>query len=85
MHKNLISMLDNLEEIIRSACHMFLKEKVQTFTHKTVNDILTDTDIKMQEYLLERIKVLYPEIIIIAEEQFNSKLSEELSICIDPL
>lgn len=78
-------MLNNIEGIIYSACDLFLNNGINSFKHKSTNDILTDTDINMQSYLIMEIKKLYPTISFISEEKDNQELSDELTICIDPL
>ena len=55
-------MLNNIEGIIYSACDLFLTNGINSFKHKSTNDILTDTDINMQSYLIMEIKKLYPTI-----------------------
>lgn len=85
MLNNYKEILDFLEQTIVSACEIYLTEKVKTFKHKTTNDILTDTDIKMQKFLLDGIIEKYPELHIISEEKENTELPDGMAICVDPL
>ncbi len=78
-------ILTALEKIIRGACEKYLAEKPQTFSHKTVNDILTDTDLKMQKYILGEMEKAYPNVKIISEEKDNEELRDGLCVCVDPL
>lgn len=78
-------VLDDIERIMRSACEKYLGKKPRELSHKTVNDILTDTDLKMQEYILNGIRESYPELAVIAEEKKDNALGDGLYVCVDPL
>lgn len=79
-------MLNVLEDVILSACKLYLTGNVKSFSHKRINDILTDTDINMQKYLISEILQRYPNISIIAEENnTNNKVKNAITVCIDPL
>ena len=53
--------------------------------HKSPNDLLSDADLKLNEFLVSEIKKKYPNARIIAEESDNEELTNELTFVIDPL
>lgn len=75
----------SLERIILEASELYLNNGVQTYKHKSTNDLLTDVDLKMQNYILTKINALYPEVMLYSEEKQNNFLSEKTTVCIDPL
>lgn len=85
VHNHLGEILDKLEEIFYLAAEKFLSKGVQSYSHKSTNDLLTDVDINMQEYIIGKIKEFYPEILIYAEEKSNTPIGNELTISLDPL
>lgn len=74
-----------LERILRAAGERLLKQTVTVSCHKTKNDLLTENDILMDDYIVGEITALDPEASIISEENYaDGELSERCYV-IDPI
>lgn len=80
-----VKILNDVEKIIKDGADRFLSQAVQSFSHKTVNDILTDVDLKMQKHVVDGICALYPTAHVIAEENDVNSFADGLVFCVDPL
>jgi len=79
---------EELIEIVKSAGEIiedgFSTKK--SIKHKGIVDLVTEYDVKTEEYLISKISQLYPEFEIIGEESYtDSKYSTEKAIYIDPI
>ena len=73
-----------LVDLVRAAKNIF-DSSHSTLKHKSPNDLLSDADLKLNEFFVSEIKKKYPNAKIIAEESDNEELSNELTFVIDPL
>lgn len=53
--------------------------------HKTANDVLSEADLRLNEYFCSNIGREYKDADIIAEESSNSEMTDNLTFVIDPL
>ena len=70
--------------LVKSAKHIFFEEH-KSLEHKNANDILSEADLRLNEFFVDAIKQEYPKAKIIAEESKNEPLTDELTFVIDPL
>ena len=73
-----------LTNLLKEAKDIFF-QKHNTLHHKSINDLLSQADLDLNEYFVSAIKKEYPHARIIAEESDNDKLTDELTFVIDPL
>ena len=73
-----------LVDLVKAAKNIF-DSRHSTLKHKSPNDLLSDADLKLNEFLVSEIKKKYPNARIIAEESDNEELTNELTFVIDPL
>lgn len=74
-----------LERILKSAGEKLLKQSVTVNCHKTKNDLLTENDILMDEYIVGEITALDPDASIISEEKHSDGELSERCYVIDPI
>ncbi|MBQ8884802.1 MAG: inositol monophosphatase family protein [Clostridia bacterium] len=80
--KELIKFCDKL---LRSAGELLLKQEIAVAGHKTANDLLTENDLLIEQYLMEEIKATFPEVNIVSEETTADKPLGGVSVVIDPI
>ena len=82
MYKNIV---DGLKVILEEAGEMLLRQTVTVSSHKTANDLLTENDIRTEQFLIEKIKALIPNVNIVSEETNADNRLTGLSVVIDPI
>ena len=77
--------LEALAQILEDAGTFLLQQTVQVAAHKSANDLLTENDLKTEQFLLERIQALLPEANIISEETCAENGLSGCSVVVDPI
>lgn len=77
-------MKEFLIDLVRSADEIF-DARYKILKNKSPNDVLSEADLKLNEYFVNGIKKKYPTAKIIAEESENEELSNDLTFVLDPL
>ena len=79
-------MLERIKGIVRDAGEIILSADSLSVTEKDGHaNFVTDMDIRVQQYLMDRLKDLYPEAQFICEEKENQQLTDEYTWIIDPV
>lgn len=73
------------EKTTRAAGRLLLKQTVQIKNHKTANDLLTENDLKIEKFIVDRISARFPEVNIVSEESNADKALRGISVVIDPI
>lgn len=60
-------------------------EDSKVICHKSTNDILSEADLRLNQYFCSVINAEYPEALLIAEENGAAELTDALTFVIDPL
>jgi len=77
-------ILDFLKTTYAASLDLFFA-KAEIIKHKSANDVLSETDLKLNAFFSESILKAYPAAKIIAEESKNEGLTEALTFVVDPL
>ncbi len=77
-------MEEYLKQLVLSSKDIFFKEH-KSIKHKSINDLLSEADLELNDYFVNAIKKEFPQANIIAEESKNKPLTDELTFVIDPL
>ena len=77
-------MQEFLVNLVKKAEKIF-NQKHKSIKHKSPNDLLSEADLKLNEFFVNSIKNEYPDARIIAEESDNEPLTDELTFVVDPL
>ena len=79
-------MLRRAEQIVRDAGEIILSAHSLSVTEKEGHaNFVTDMDVRVQQYLMDKLKELKPEAQFICEEKENSRLTEEYTWFVDPV
>ncbi len=80
-------MFKELQEIIKQAGELFKDGyySKKDITHKGTKDLVTQYDVAIENFLIEKFSAAFPEFNIIAEESDNEKIEFNNSIIIDPI
>ena len=77
-------ILEYLLDLYEKSKPLFYRES-KVLKHKNLNDVLSEADLRLNEYFYSNIKNEYPLANIIAEESDNLDLTDALTFVIDPL
>ena len=77
-------VLEFLKEIYEEATELFFL-KSSIVSHKSPNDVLSEADLRLNNFFILKINERYPEASIIAEESDNDNLTDNLTFVVDPL
>ena len=82
-------MIEGIKEFLhrayQGACAVLAQQTRETIYHKSANDVLTQADVALNEYLTRLVQESFPYARIIAEESENNDLTDDLTFVIDPL
>ena len=84
---NLVMRFDKLKDIVIKAGNIIKEgyKKEVDFDKKSASELVTRYDKEVEDFLISKIKPLYKEYEIIAEESFNSDTIPKKAIFIDPI
>lgn len=77
--------IKTLEKIVKKAYKLYMKKGVQNFEHKSANDLLTDTDLKMDKYISEKLKKHFPTCNLMTEELNSDTILNGFTFVVDPV
>jgi len=84
MEKNYLEISKLLLKIVKQAYALAKKQKINV-SDKSTHDLLTNYDLTMEKFILEKLKKHFPNIKIVSEE-FNSSVKPDGTyFAIDPL
>ena len=79
-------MLEKIKQIVRDAGEIILSAHSLSVTEKEGHaNFVTDMDVRVQQYLMNRLKNLYTDAQFICEEKDNQQLTDAYTWIIDPV
>lgn len=80
-------MNDAFYDVLRRAGEMMLKSEAAAAVYEKSGhaNFVTETDIAVQQFLLEELHRLYPSALFMAEEESEHRLSDAMTFIIDPI
>lgn len=82
---NYSEILNVMTDVARRAGKYLLTQTVNVKEHKTRNDLLTENDLVIENFIIDGIRAVYPEIGIVSEEYNPDNALGELTVVIDPI
>ncbi len=80
------SLMSRIEEVTRAAGDMLLSQTVTVASHKTRNDLLTENDLAIENFIIAELKKTHPDIHIVSEEYNpDNTLDSGVTVVIDPI
>ena len=79
------AILDRLEAVVKDAGKYLLTQTVSVKNHKTRNDLLTENDLVIENFIIDGIRRDYPDIHIVSEEYNPDNELDGLTVVIDPI
>lgn len=80
-----VKLINELKNILKNAGDFLLKQDIQINSHKTLNDLLTENDLLVEEYIISNIKNKFPFVNIVSEETSSTNSLNGISVVIDPI
>lgn len=74
-----------LEKVLREAGEKLLAQKVVVSKHKTKNDLLTENDVAIENFIVDKLKKLDPTAEILSEENYSDGNLTGRCYVIDPI
>ncbi len=81
-HKGILNVT---ADVVRKAGQFLLTQSVNVKSHKSRNDLLTENDLVIENFIIDGIKKEYPEINILSEEYNPSNDLKGTTVVIDPI
>ncbi len=78
-------LLFRVEEVVKEAGRYLLTQTVSVKNHKTRNDLLTENDLVIENFIIDGIRRDYPDIHIVSEEYNPDNDLDGLTVVIDPI
>lgn len=79
-------LMSRIAEVTRAAGEKLLSQTVTVASHKTKNDLLTENDLAIENFIIDELKKTYPDINIVSEEYNpDNALDDGLTVVIDPI
>lgn len=78
-------LLSLIERVARDAGKYLLTQTVSVKNHKTRNDLLTENDLVIENFIIDGIRKEYPDIHIVSEEYNPDNDLDGLTVVIDPI
>lgn len=79
------AILDRLEAVVKDAGRYLLTQTVSVKNHKTRNDLLTENDLVIEDFIIDGVRRDYPDIHIVSEEYNPDNALDGLTVVIDPI
>lgn len=80
-----LATVKKLKKITDKAFNKFMLKGVKEFSHKSANDLLTDTDLKMDEYIKKQLKLEFPNCNLLTEESETDTKMLGYTFVVDPI
>ena len=80
-----LDTIDKLKDITDKAFNEYMVKGVKKFSHKSANDLLTDTDLKMDEYIKKQLKLEFPDCNLLTEESETDTKMVGYTFVVDPI
>ena len=77
--------MKTLEGVVKAAGEYLLTQTVSVKGHKTRNDLLTENDLVIENFIIDGIRREYPDIHVVSEEYNPDNSLEGLTVVIDPI
>lgn len=78
-------ILKVIERVVKGAGAYLLTQTVSVKNHKTRNDLLTENDLVIENFIIDGIRCEYPDINVVSEEYNPDNTLEGLTVVIDPI
>lgn len=78
-------LIEYCKKLIVEAGERLLEQTAVVSAHKTKNDLLTENDLYIERFLMDSIRLAFPEVNIISEETAADGRLQGLSVVIDPI
>jgi len=85
MTLNYSEILSLMQDVARRAGQYLLTQTVSVVDHKTRNDLLTENDLAIENFIIDKIRAVYPGISIVSEEYNPDNALDGLTVVIDPI
>ena len=85
MTLNYTKLLSLIERVARDAGKYLLTQTISVKNHKTRNDLLTENDLVIENFIIDGIRKEYPDIHIVSEEYNPDNDLDGLTVVIDPI
>ncbi|MBQ7364388.1 MAG: inositol monophosphatase family protein [Clostridia bacterium] len=82
---NYSDILTLMQDVSRRAGQYLLTQTVSVMNHKTRNDLLTENDLVIENFIIDGIRAVYPDIHIVSEEYNPDNSLDGLTVVIDPI
>lgn len=83
--KEYLDIIGQLKKITNEAFDKYMSKGIKSSHHKTKNDLLTDTDLLMDEYIKAKLKERYPSFNLLTEESLQDTTLKGLTFVVDPV
>ncbi len=74
-----------MQTVAKEAGQYLLTQTVNIKSHKTRNDLLTENDLIIENFIIDGIKAHYPDVNIVSEEYNPDNALDGLTVVIDPI
>lgn len=78
-------LMNRLDDVTVAAGKRLLSQTVTVNSHKTRNDLLTQNDLWIEDFILKELRKDYPQIHIVSEEYNPQNIPDGLTVVIDPI
>ena len=78
-------LMEQITQILRDAGKLLLQDTVVVNCHKTANDLLTENDLRTEQYIIDAIRTVFPRVNILSEEHHPDAPLEGITVVIDPI
>lgn len=82
---NMRDLLERIRQVMVAAGELLLSQSITVDHHKTKNDLLTQNDLWIEDFIIEELKKTHPQIHIVSEEYHPDNRPDGLTVVIDPI